>query len=31
MRRKGFDEKDIYAIMVDTPRRLMTVVESRGN
>jgi phosphotriesterase-related protein len=31
MRRKGFDEAIIYSILVGTPRRLMTLVEPRGN
>jgi phosphotriesterase-related protein len=31
MRRKGFSEQDIYAIMVGTPRRVMTMVDPRGN
>jgi len=31
MRTKGFDEKDIYRIMIDTPRRLLTFVEPSTN
>ena len=31
MRRKGFAESDIFSILVGTPRRLMTLVEPRGN
>jgi predicted metal-dependent phosphotriesterase family hydrolase len=31
MRTKGFEENQIYKILMDTPRRLMTFVDSIPN